>query len=231
MEILNVQNLSKRYKNTVALNGVNLTLQSGCVMGLLGPNGSGKTTFIKCVAGLLSAESGEIRVCGNKVGAESKSITAYLPDKNFLCEWMTVIQMLNYTRDFFEDFRMQRALTMIERLGIKQSDRIKTLSKGTKEKLALIITMSRDARLYILDEPIAGVDPAARDYVIKTVLNNFSPESSVLISTHLIKDIEDVLTDVVFLHCGNVALVGKAEELREQSGKTIDELFREKFAC
>ena len=231
MSVLKVTNLVKNYKGVNAIAGLNLTLEEGKIVGLLGPNGSGKTTFIKTVAGLLTADGGSIEVCGNPVGVKSKADISYLPDKSFLCEWMTVKQMLAYTKDFFPDFRVDRALEMIKNLGIDPEKRIKTLSKGTKEKVSLIIAMSRDAKLYLLDEPIAGVDPAARDYVIKTIINNYSPNSTVVISTHLIYDIENILSDVIFIDRGKIVLQGQVDDIRTTERKGIDELFREVFRC
>jgi ABC-2 type transport system ATP-binding protein len=229
--LLEIRNLTKAYGNTKALNGVNLSIPQGKIVGLLGPNCSGKTTLIKIIAGILTVDSGSVTVCNNSIGIKTKSIVSYLSDKNFLCEWMSVQDMLNYTKDFFPDFRIERALEMVERLGINLKSRIKTLSKGTKEKVSLIIAMSRDAKLYLLDEPIAGVDPAARDYVIKTIINNYSPSSTVIISTHLISDIEQILSDFVFINKGQVVMEGNVEEVRNREQKSIDLLFREVFRC
>lgn len=231
MDILTVDGLCKDYRGTPALSDVYYALGEGRIAGLLGPNGSGKTTLLKCIAGLLTPEKGSASVCGEKIGVATKSLVAYLPDRNFLCEWMTVSRFLTYAGDFFADFDRTRAEDMIARLNISKNAVIKTLSKGNKEKLALIVTMSRRARLYLLDEPIAGVDPAARDYVISTVLNNFSPHSSVIISTHLIADVERVLTDVVFLSHGIITLAGDADVVRQKTGMSIDALFREEFRC
>lgn len=232
MDILTVDGLSKSYRGgALAVSEMYYALGEGRILGLLGPNGSGKTTLLKCIAGLLTPERGFATVCGEKIGVATKSLVAYLPDRNFLCEWMTVERFLTYTGDFFPDFDRARAEEMISRLNISLKTTIKTLSKGNKEKLALIVTMSRNAKLYLLDEPIAGVDPAAREYVISTVLNNFSPHSSVIISTHLIADVEPVLTDVLFLSHGIITLAGEADVVRKQTGMTIDELFREEFRC
>lgn len=231
MSILKISNLTKKYKDVVAVNNMSLMIGEGRIVGLLGPNGSGKTTLIKTIAGLLTADGGNIEVCGNSLSEKSKQLISYLPDKNFLCEWMTVKQMMDYTKDFFPDFRTERALEMIHNLGIDEKKRIKTLSKGTKEKVALIIAMSRDAKLYLLDEPIAGVDPAARDYVIKTIINNYSQESTVIISTHLIYDVEQVLSDVIFINNGKIVLEGQVDDIRMKERKSIDELFREVFRC
>lgn len=231
MDILVMEGLSKSYKDKLAVNNLSYSLGEGRILGLLGPNGSGKTTLLKCIAGLLTPEKGSLTVCDNKIGVESKKIVAYLPDKNFLNEWMNVSQFFDYTHDFFADFDRKKAEDMVALLNIDLKSRIKTLSKGNKEKLALIVTMSRNARLYLLDEPIAGVDPAAREYVLSTILSNYSPHSSIVLSTHLIADVENTLTDVVFLSRGELVLSGSVEDVRRCTGKSIDELFREEFRC
>ena len=231
MSVLQINNLSKKYGDKSALSHVNLQIDQGGIIGLLGPNGSGKTTLIKIIAGLLTATDGEVLVCSHPIGVESKALVSYLPDKSFLIENLTVKQMLDYTKDFFPDFRTERALEMVKSLEIDKKSVIKTLSKGTKEKVSLIIAMCRDAKLYLLDEPIAGVDPAARDYVIKTIINNYSPDSTVIISTHLISDIEKVLSDVIFIHHGHIVLESSIDDVRSQYGKSVDELFREAFKC
>lgn len=229
--VLQVSNLVKKYGNTVALRGVNLNLSEGRIVGLLGPNGSGKTTLIKILAGILTIDGGMATICDNEIGVKTKALVSYLPDKSFLCEWMSVEKMLNYTKDFFPDFRLERAMEMVKMLGINPKSRIKTLSKGTKEKVSLIIAMSRDAKLYLLDEPIAGVDPAARDYVIRTIINNYSPNSTVIISTHLISDVEPILSDFVFINNGQIVLAGNVDDTRIREQKSIDHLFREVFRC
>ena len=229
--LLQIQNLTKLYGATRALNGINLYLEEGKIVGLLGPNGSGKTTLLKILAGILTIDGGSASICGHKIGVETKAVVSYLPDKSFLCEWMTVEAMLNYTKDFFPDFKTERAIEMVKMLGINLKSRIKTLSKGTKEKVSLIIAMSRDAKLYLLDEPIAGVDPAARDYVIRTIINNYSPTSTVIISTHLIADVEQILSDFVFINKGQIVMEGSVAEVREREQKSIDQLFREVFRC
>ena len=190
-----------------------------------------KTTLIKILAGILTIDDGFVLIDNKSIGVQTKAIVSYLPDKNFLCEWMTVDAMLKYSKDFFPDFRLERAEEMVKMLGINPKSRIKTLSKGTKEKVSLIIAMSRDAKLYLLDEPIAGVDPAARDYVIKTIMNNYSPKSTVIISTHLISDVEQILSDFVFIHNGQIVMEGKVDEIRNKEQKSIDQLFREVFRC
>lgn len=228
-EILRCENLTKRYGGLTALNNVSLTLESGRIVGLLGPNGSGKTTLIKLINGLLTPTFGEITVEGDRPGVETKKKVAYLPDNSYLNSWMTVEQIVNYFVDFFEDFRPELAYEMLSRLGISEKTRLKSLSKGNKEKVCLILTMSRNAKLYVLDEPIAGVDPAARDYVISTIINNYNPDSVVLISTHLISDIEQVLDEVIFIQNGSILLQKTVDEIREENGKSVDALFREVF--
>ena len=228
-EVLRLENLTKQYGALVALNSVNLTLESGRIVGLLGPNGSGKTTLIKLINGLLTPTSGSLTVCGYKPGVKTKELVAYLPDNSFLNTWMRVEQIVNFYADFYADFHPDRAYEMLAKLGISPKMRLKTLSKGNKEKVCLILVMSRQARLYVLDEPIAGVDPAARDYVLSTIINNYNPEATVLISTHLIADIEQILDEVLFIHQGNVFLHKTVEEIRAENGKSVDELFREVF--
>ncbi len=228
-ELLTCRNLTKNYGGLVALNNINLKVESGKIIGLLGPNGSGKTTFIKILNGLLTPTSGELLVNGNKPGVESKKQVAYLPDNSYLNSWMTVEQIVKMFSDFYADFRPQLAYEMLSRLGITPKAKLKTLSKGNKEKVCLILVMSRNALLYVLDEPIAGVDPATRDYVISTIINNYNPEASVIISTHLIADIEQVLDEVIFINNGNIVLQKTVDEIREENKKSVDELFREEF--
>lgn len=229
--ILECKNLTKQYRDAKALDGVNIAIDGGKIVGLLGPNGSGKTTLIKLINGLLTPTDGEILVDGMPVGVESKKVVSYLPDHNFLSEWMTSEQMMNYFSDFYDDFRRDRAEEMLSQLGINVKQKIKTLSKGNKEKVALILTMSRDAKLYLLDEPIAGVDPATRDYILRTILTNYSEDATIIISTHLISDVEQVLSDVVFINQGKVVLCDTVDDIREREGKSVDELFREVFRC
>lgn len=228
-EILCCQNLSKTYGNTSALSSVNLTLDSGKIVGILGPNGSGKTTLIKLISGLLTPTSGSILINGNTPGVKSKSEVAYLPDNIYLNTWMTVKQIVKYFADFYADFREELAFEMLARLGISPDMRLKTLSKGNKEKVCLILVMRRAAKLYVLDEPIAGVDPAARDYVISTIIQNYNPEATVLISTHLISDIEEILDEVIFLRQGQIVLHKTVDAIREENDSSVDELFREVF--
>ncbi|MBQ7035353.1 MAG: ABC transporter ATP-binding protein [Clostridia bacterium] len=229
-EVLRCENLVKRYGNQLnALNGINLSLESGKIVGLLGPNGSGKTTLIKIINGLLTPTLGKVLIDGHEPGVETKKLVAYLPDNSYLNSWMTIQQIVDYFADFYADFRPDLALSMLERLDIRPNMRLKTLSKGNKEKVCLILVMSRNAKLYVLDEPIAGVDPAARDYVISTIINNYNPDATVLISTHLISDIEEILDRVLFLKSGNIVLDQSVDEIREEHGKSVDELFREVF--
>ena len=228
---LECRELGKRFGTTQALDGVNLTVMPGRVVGLLGPNGSGKTTLIKLINGLLTPTAGEVRVCGLQPGKESKAIVSYLPDRPCLPEWMNVRQLLEYYADFFADFDRARAADMMARLSVHEELRISQMSKGTKEKVQLILVMSRRARLYLLDEPIGGVDPATRDYILDTIIRNYDENASVVISTHLISDVENVLDDVIFLREGKVSLQASVDDLREQYGKSVDALFREVFKC
>lgn len=228
-ELLKISNLTKRYGKKTALDSVNLTIESGKIIGLLGPNGSGKTTLIKLVNKLLSPNDGEIIFNGEKLTYETRKHISYLPDNNFLNTYMTVEQIVDYFCDFFEDFRKDLAYQMLEKLDISKNMKLKHLSKGNKEKVCLILIMSRNALLYILDEPIAAVDPATRDYIISTIINNYNPEAAVVISTHLIADIESILDEAIFLNRGRIVLHKTVESIREEEGKSVDELFREVF--
>ncbi len=228
-ELLRCDGITKKYGGQVALNNVSLSVEGGRIIGLLGPNGSGKTTLIKLINGLLTPTAGSIAICGSAPGVETKKVVAYLPDSNYLNSWMTVGQLVNMFADFYEDFRRDTATEMLSRLGITTEARLKTLSKGNKEKVSLILVMSRSAKLYVLDEPIAGVDPATRDYIISTIIGNYTPEASVIISTHLISDIEQILDEVIFINNGNIVLHKSVDAIREENGKSADELFREVF--
>jgi len=228
---LECRNLSKRYGKQTALDNVNITVKSGCITGLLGPNGSGKTTFIKLVNGLIQPTAGDIVVCGKPVGPESKADVSYLSDRICLDPWMRVVDTLDFYQDFFADFDRDTALGMLKTLNIDSGRRFKTLSKGNQEKVQLVLAMSRKAHLYLLDEPIGGVDPAARDYIINTILANYNREAAVIISTHLIQDVEQVLDDIIFLKEGNIVLHGNANEIRAEKNMSIDSLFREVFKC
>ena len=227
--ILKCENLTKDYGNLVALNNVNLTIESGKIIGLLGPNGSGKTTFIKLINGLLKPTKGDLYIDDKKPGIETKKIVSYLPDNSFLNSWMTVEQIVSFFTEFYEDFRPELAYKMLENLGVSKKDKLKSLSKGNKEKVCLILVMSRNAKLYVLDEPIAAVDPATRDYIVSTIINNYNKDASVIISTHLISDIESVLDDVIFINKGNIVLHKTVDEIREENEKSVDQLFREVF--
>ena len=229
--IFECKDLTKKYGTFTAVDNLNLSIERGKIIGLLGPNGSGKTTLIKMSNGLLTPTNGEILIDGKKVGVETKSIVSYLPERTYLNDWMKVKEMVEFFDDFYEDFDAQCAYKMLERLNINVNDKLKTMSKGTKEKVQLILTMSRRAQLYVLDEPIAGVDPAARDYILNTILANYSEDASVLLSTHLIADIERVLDEVVFLKNGEMVLHESVDTIREEHGKSVDMLFREVFAC
>lgn len=230
-QLLTCQNLSKNYGYKTALDGINLTLERGRIIGLLGPNGSGKTTLIKLINGLLSPSGGSLTINGAKPGPETKTIVSYLPERTYFNSWMKVTDILNFFCDFYSDFDRTRALDMLHRLNIDINDRLSSMSKGTKEKVQLIMVMSRDAQLYCLDEPIGGVDPAARDYILQTIITNYNENASVLISTHLISDIENVLDDVIFIQNGHIRLHASVDDIREQEGKSVDALFREVFRC
>ena len=233
MNVLECKNLTKSYrKYQPVLKDLNLQLPAGKIIGLLGPNGCGKSTLIKLVCGLLQPDSGEILVCGEPVGPHSNAVISYLPERPYFSTNMKVEQLLNYFQDFYADFDKDRAYRLLADLKIDPKKQLKTLSKGTKEKVQLILVMSRNAKLYLLDEPIAGVDPAARDYILSTIVSNYNPEASIIITTHLITDIEQVLDDFLFLsYGGEVLYAGSAEETRNETGKSLDELFREVFRC
>ena len=233
MNVLEVTNLTKCYKKNIqVLENMNITIPAGKIVGLLGPNGCGKSTLIKLICGLLQYNSGEILVDGNPVGEKSKSVVSYLPERTYFNSQMKVTELLDYFEDFYCDFDRERALKLLSDLKIDPEHKLKTLSKGTKEKVQLILVMSRNAKLYLLDEPIAGVDPAAREYILSTIVSNYNPEASIVITTHLITDVEQVLDDFYFLgHGGNILKQGNAEETRNESGKSLDMLFREVFRC
>lgn len=229
--ILECRGLSKYFGQFPALHDMNISLPAGKIIGLLGPNGSGKTTLIKLACGLLTPTESEITVCGFKPGIESKARVSYLPERTYLPDWMTVIECMEYFKDFYADFDMERATAMLQSLQIPAHVRMKTLSKGTKEKVQLVLVMSRRARLYLLDEPIGGVDPAARDYILGTILKNYCEDSTVLISTHLIGDVEKILDEFIFIQNGQLVSYASTDSLREDLGKSIDQYFREVFRC
>lgn len=230
--ILECSGLSKQYTSgCYALNNLNLSLERGQIIGLLGPNGSEKTTFIKLINDLLTPTSGQILIDGKLPGVDTKAMISYLPERTHLDQTMKIKDLIKYFADFYEDFRTERAFTMLKDLNIDQNARLKNLSKGTKEKVQLILVMSRDAKLYILDEPIGGVDPAARDYILHTILNNYNEEATILLSTHLIHDIESILDQVIFIRQGQLVLNASVDEIRMEQGKSVDSLFREVFKC
>ena len=231
MTLLEVSHVSKSYGNNRVLDDVTFNITKGKIVGLLGPNGSGKTTLIKLINDLLKEDSGTIKVEGLELGVETKKLISYLPDKNYLNNNMTVLELLNYFKDFYEDFRIDKAKELIGKLDLDLNQKLKTMSKGTKEKVQLILVMSRKAKLYILDEPIGGIDPAARDYIINTILTNFNDDASLLISTHLISDLEKVLDEVIFLKNGKVVRSGSTDEIRKETNMSINDLFREEFKC
>lgn len=229
--VLECKNLRKQYGKKIALKNIDLQIPAGSIVGLLGPNGSGKTTLLKLAAGLLTPSSGEIQACGFKPGVESKALVAYQPDKVYLNDWMNVEQLIKMMMDFYPNFNKDKAYDMLKRLNIEPGEKLKTMSKGTKEKVQLILTMSRDVNLYILDEPIGGVDPAARDYILNTIINNYKEDATVIISTHLINDVESVLNHIIFLKEGTVVRQGDVDDIRQETGMSIDALFREEFKC
>lgn len=229
--ILQCQNLTKVFPGQVALSGIDLTVEKGRIIGLLGPNGSGKSTLIKLANGLLTPTNGQILIAGQTPGVGTKKVVSYLPERTYLNDWMTVRQLLEFFGDFYSDFNKAKAYDMLQRLDINSASRLKTMSKGTKEKVQLILVMSREASLYLLDEPIGGVDPAARDYILDTIISNYSENATVMISTHLISDVEKVLDDVIFISKGKVMLTSTVDDIRENQNKSVDELFREVFKC
>lgn len=229
--IVSCKDLTKKYGKKVAVNNLNLEIKSGHIIGLLGPNGSGKTTFIKMLNGLLTPTSGELLVKQLPVGIESKKVISYLPDQTYLNMNKRVKDVIDYFQAFYADFDSQKAYAMLADLQINPGDRLKTMSKGTKEKVQLILVMSRKADLYVLDEPIAGVDPAARDYILRTILGNYDSNASILISTHLISDIENILDQVIFIKNGEICLDKSVDDIRMEENKSVDALFREVFKC
>lgn len=229
--IFECRDLVKSYGKVTALKGINLQLENGRIVGLLGPNGSGKTTLIKLANRLLQPTSGELRIVGELPGVKTKAAIAYLPDKDFLPDWMKMDGLMNFYGDVFQDFDRGRAEDMLRSLNIPMHQTLKKMSKGTREKVQLILVMSRRAKVYLLDEPIAGVDPAARDYILRTILSNYEESALVLISTHLIADVESVLDEAVFLKQGEIVLHKSTDAIREETGKSVDEYFREVFRC
>ena len=231
MAVLECKDLSKHYGNAPALNHVNLAVEPGRIVGLLGPNGSGKTTLIKLANGLLTPSEGEVLVCGMRPGKESHRSVSYLPERTCIPTWMSVKQLMDFYGDFYQDFNRKAAEEMLSHLNIRLTQRIKQMSKGNREKVQLIMVMSRAAKLYLLDEPIGGVDPATRDYILSTIIGNYNPEAAVILSTHLIADVEKVLDEVIFINQGQVVLQSSVDEIREEKGMSVDALFREVFKC
>ena len=231
MPVLECKGLTKRFGRTAALDEVSLTVEPGRIVGLLGPNGSGKTTLIKLANGLLTPDGGYIAVCGTAPGRESHSLVSYLPERTAIPTWMTARQLLDFYGDFYQDFRREAAEEMLDHLGIQPRQAVKQMSKGTREKVQLIMVMRRAAKLYLLDEPIGGVDPATRDYILSTIIGNYNPDAAVVISTHLIADVEKVLDEVIFISQGRVALQSTVDGIREEKGMSVDALFREVFKC
>lgn len=231
MSILESKGLVKRFGATTALDGVTFAIEPGRIVGLLGPNGSGKTTLIKLANGLLVPTAGEIWVDGQAPGKETHAAVSYLPERTSLPLWMTVKELQTFYHDFYVDFQVERSEEMLDRLEISPKQRMKQMSKGTREKVQLILTMSRQAKLYLLDEPIGGVDPAARDYILDTIIRNYNPEAAVVISTHLIADIEKVLDEVIFIDRGQILFQSSVDSIREEKGMSVDALFREVYRC
>ena len=231
MELLKINNLNKKFDDKYILKDINLTIPSGKIIGLLGKNGAGKTTLIKIINDLLTPTSGEILIKGNKVGVETKKIISYLPERTYLNKQMKVKEILNYFADFYENFDIQRAKKLLEDLDLDINQNLSKMSKGMQEKVWLVLVMSREADLYILDEPLGGVDPATRDYILDTILSNFNENASVIISTHLISDIERILDEVIFIDNGSIAIHSNTDELRTKENASIDEIFRRMFKC
>ena len=228
-KVLETVGLVKDYGGKIALSDVNLSLEGGKIIGLLGSNGSGKTTLLKLAAGILKPTTGSISVCGMDVGTQTKAVVSFLPERTYLNDWMRVREMIDYFDDFYADFDRNVAMNMLASLSVDENARLKTLSKGTREKVQLVLVMSRRAKLYLLDEPIAGVDPVAREFILQTILSNRNPDSTILISTHLIADVETILDSFVFIRDGKVLMENDVETAKAESGKTIDELFREVY--
>ena len=229
--VLEFRNVTKNYHTHRVLDQLSFSIEPGKIVGLLGPNGCGKSTTIKLAAGLLQPTAGQVLVDGQQPGLYSKSVLSYLPERSYLNGWMRIRQMLDFFGDFYADFDRQRAEQMLQELNIAPAARLRTLSKGNKEKVQLVLVMSRRAKLYILDEPIGGVDPAARDYILRTILSSYAEDSSILITTHLIQDVETIFDDVLFLSNGRILLGGPVDQVRDENQKSIDQLFREVFRC
>ena len=230
-DIVQISGLNKSYGYKQIIKDMNLNLEGGKIIGLLGPNGSGKSTLIKILGGVLKPDSGNVTIDGKQIGIDTKRIVSYLPERTYLSPSMKVREAISMFADFYEDFRTERAEEILNRLNINLNDRIKSLSKGTREKVQLVLVMSRDALVYLLDEPMGGVDPAAREYILKTILSNYNENACVIISTHLISDVEKVLDQVLFIQNGNVILNSTVDEIRDEKKESVDALFREVFTC
>ena len=229
--IVEISGLNKNYQKKSVLSGINLTIEPGHIIGLLGPNGSGKTTLMKILTGVIKDFSGTVTINGKPVGPESKALVSYLPDSAYFSPWMCPLDMISLFKDFYGDFNEEKCLEMLHKLGLNEKQKIRTMSKGMIEKFQLCLVMSREAMIYILDEPIGGVDPAARDFILDTILTNYSPDSTILMSTHLISDVERIFDTVLFLKEGEIVLQGDIDNIRSEKGQSIDELFREVFKC
>lgn len=230
-QLVEITNLTKKYQNTLALSEINLILKPGHIIGLLGPNGSGKTTLIKILTGVIKDYSGTVTISGKVVGPSTKALVSYLPDISFFSPWMNPLDMIALFKDFYSDFEENKCLEMLRKLGLNEKQKIKTMSKGMIEKFQLCLVMSRNARIYILDEPIGGVDPAARDFILDTILTNYNEDATIFMSTHLISDVEKIFDTVVFLKDGEIVLQGDIDNIRATEQKSIDQLFREVFKC
>ena len=231
MRILEARSISKKYLKKKALDGVDLTIEKGKIVGILGPNGSGKTTFLKLIAGLIRPTGGNIQVCNNEIGYKTKELVAYLPDSDFLYPWMKISDAKKVYTLFFKDFNSDKFDDLLEFMKLEDNMQVKSLSKGMKEKLALSLTLAREAKLIILDEPLNGVDPVAREQILQAILKGFSFESSMIITSHLINEVESLLDEVYFFKEGKVELSGNTEDLRSEKNMPLDELYREVFAC
>ncbi len=229
--LVKITNLTKKYQNKSALSNINLTLERGRIVGLLGPNGSGKTTMMKILTGVIRDYEGTVTIGEKKIGPETKALVSYLPDASYFSPWMTPLDIISLFKDFYADFDEQKCLEMVKRLGLSEKQKIRTMSKGMIEKFQLCLVMSRNASLYVLDEPIGGVDPAARDYILDTILTNYNEDATIFMSTHLISDVERIFDTVIFLKEGEIVLEGDIDNIREKEGKSIDQLFREVFKC
>ncbi len=230
-ELIRCRGLSKKYGKVLGLEDLSLSIPAGKIVGILGPNGSGKTTLIKMLSGLLVPEAGEVLIDGKPVGTESKAVVSYLPERPYFSDAMRISEVVDFFEEFYRDFRRETAERMLQTLGLDFDKKISALSKGNREKVQLVLVMSREAKVYLLDEPMGGVDPAARDFILKTILTNYNEDASVLISTHLISDVENVLDDVIFIKQGRLALYKSVDEIRMEKNKSVDALFREVFAC